>query len=173
MHHKAKAALMLLIIWIAGSAAAFYGLFLGHFGTFDEKRLWQQQPLLAAQTEQKLRQQLLPDRHWQAILITDSTCSCSSFAKQHLERLQQRQPELATTQLSDSEAKALGLDSPALPLLLLFNQQQLIYAGPLATDLLCSDNASLLDKIVSGASQLPGFWLNGESTACRCLVEPL
>lgn len=73
MHHKAKAALMLLIIWIAGSAAAFYGLFLGHFGTFDEKRLWQQQPLLAAQTEEKLRQQLLPDRHWQAILITDST----------------------------------------------------------------------------------------------------
>lgn len=70
-----------------------------------------------------------------------------------------------------TEAKALGFEVMAAPLLLLFQNQQLIYAGPVATDLLCSDNASLLDGIVSGTTLLPGFWLNGESTACRCQVK--
>ncbi len=112
-----------------------------------------------------------PSRLWQAVLITDSRCSCSSFAKDHLRRTQQRQPHLAVKMLELTEAKALGFKVIAAPLLLLFQNQQLIYAGPVATDLLCSDNASLLDGIVSGTTLLPGFWLNGESTACRCQVK--
>jgi len=85
--------------------------------------------------------------------------------------MQQRQPDLIVKELELDEAKAQGLDIIAAPLLLLFQNQQLLYAGPLATDLTCSDNASLLDGIVSGTTQLPGFWLNGESTACRCAIE--
>jgi hypothetical protein len=168
---KVKAAVVLLVLWIAGSAAAFYWFFLGHYGVFDEQGLWQQQPLLPAQVQNKLHQQLQPDRLWQAVLISDSRCSCSSFAKDHLRRTQQRQPHLAVKMLELTEAKALGFEVMAAPLLLLFQNQQLIYAGPVATDLLCSDNASLLDGIVSGTTLLPGFWLNGESTACRCRVK--
>jgi hypothetical protein len=103
--------------------------------------------------------------------VSGSRCSCSSFAKDHLRRTQQRQPHLAVKMLELTEAKALGFEVMAAPLLLLFQNQQLIYAGPVATDLLCSDNASLLDGIVSGTTLLPGFWLNGESTACRCRVK--
>lgn len=168
---KVKAAVVLLTLWIAGSAAAFYWFFLGLYGVFDQQGLWQQQPLLPQQVQIKLSHQLLSDNLWQAVLITDSSCSCSSFAKEHLLRMQQRQPDLTVIELELDEAKALGLNIIAAPLLLLFQHQQLLYAGPLATDLLCSDNASLLDGIVSGTTQLPGFWLNGESTACRCTIE--
>jgi len=171
MTGRVKAAVVLLMLWIAGSAAAFYWFFLGHYGVFDEQGLWQQQPLLPAQVQRKLKQQLVPDAIWQAVLITDSNCNCSSFAKEHLQRIQQRQPDLIVKELGLAEAKELGLDIIAAPLLLLFQNQQLLYAGPLATDLMCSDNASLLDGMISGTTQLPGFWLNGESTACRCAIE--
>lgn len=171
MNGKVKAAVVLLALWIAGSAAAFYWFFLGHYGVFDQQGLWQQQPLLPVQVQHKLKQQLVPDAIWQAVLITDSNCNCSSFAKEHLLRMQQRQPDLAIKELGLVEAKALGLDIIAAPLLLLFQNQQLLYAGPLATDLMCSDNASLLDGIINGTTRLPGFWLNGESSACRCAIE--
>ena len=169
MTRRVKAALVLLLLWIAGSAAAFYWFFLVHFGVFDEKGLWQQKPLQPVQVQAQFSQLLRTEAAWQAVLITDSSCNCSSFAKEHLLRLQQRQAGLAVRQLDLTEAKALGLHIIATPLLLLFRNQQLLYAGPLATDLLCSDNASLLDGILNGTTQLPGFWLNGESTACRCL----
>ena len=175
MTRRVKAAVVLLMLWIAGSAAAFYWFFLGHYGVFDEQGLWQQQPLLPVQVQYKLKQHLVPDAIWQAVLITDSNCNCSSFATEHLLRMQQRQPDLIVKELELDEAKALGLtlglDIIAAPLLLLFQNQQLLYAGPLATDLMCSDNASLLDGMINGTTQLPGFWLNGESTACRCLTE--
>ena len=176
MTRRVKAAVVLLMLWIAGSAAAFYWFFLGHYGVFDQQGLWQQQPLLPVQVQHKLKQQLVPDAIWQAVLITDSNCNCSSFAKEHLLRMQQRQPDLIVKELELDEAKALGLtlglDIIAAPLLLLFQNQQLLYAGPLATDLMCSDNASLLDGIINGTTRLPGFWLNGESTACRCVTIP-
>lgn len=176
MTRRIKAAVVLLTLWITGSAAAFYWFFLGHYGVFDAQGVWQQQPLLPQQVQIKLSHQLEPDRLWQAVLITDSNCNCSSFAKEHLLRMQQRQPDLIIKELELDEAKALGLtlglDIIAAPLLLLFQNQQLLYAGPLATDLLCSDNASLLDGIINGSTQLPGFWLNGESTACRCVTIP-
>jgi Domain of unknown function (DUF6436) len=175
MNGKVKAAVVLLALWIAGSAAAFYWFFLGHYDVFDQQGVWQQQPLLPKQVQIKLNNQLLPDRLWQAVLITDPNCSCSSFATEHLLRMQQRQPDLIVQELELDEAKALGLtlglDIIAVPLLLLFQNQQLLYAGPLATDLMCSDNASLLDGIINGTTRLPGFWLNGESTACRCAIE--
>ncbi len=170
MARRVKVALAVLLLWIAGSAAAFYWFFLGHYGVFDQQGLWQQQPVQPQQVQVQLRP-LLTSEPWQAVLITDPQCSCSSFAKEHLLRIQQRQPGLNVQQLELAEARAFGLDIPAAPLLLLFQHQQLIYAGPLATDLLCSDNASLLDGIISGTTQLPGFWLNGESTACRCLTD--
>lgn len=167
---KLNAAILLILIWLAGSAAAFYWFFLHHYGVFDEHRLWQQQPLLPLQVQHKFASELKPDAHWQAVLITDSECSCSSFAKEHLGRMQKRQPELAIKLLDLKETKAVELELIATPLLLLFQKQQLVYAGPLATDLMCSDNASVLDGIINGTTLLPGFWLNGESTACRCLT---
>jgi hypothetical protein len=165
---RVKAAIALLLLWLAGSAAAFYWFFLGHYGVFDEQSEWQHQPLLPAQVQSKLNRQLSPNHLWQAVLITDSHCSCSSFAKEHLQRMQQRQPDLVVKELELAEATALGIDIIATPLLLLFQNQQLLYAGPLATDFMCSDKASVLEGIISGLTVLPGFWLNGESTACRC-----
>ncbi len=106
MTRRVKAAVVLLMLWIAGSAAAFYWFFLGHYGVFDQQGLWQQQPLLPQQVQHKLSHQLLPDHLWQAVLITDSNCNCSSFAKEHLLRMQQRQPNLAIKELGLSEGKA-------------------------------------------------------------------
>lgn len=165
---KLKAAILLVLLWLAGSAAAFYWFFLSHYGVFDQQSQWRQHPLVPQQVQHMLNQYLESHSKWQAILITDSDCSCSSFAKDHLSRMQQRQPDLAIQPLSQTQAEKLGLNIIAAPLLLLFQHKQLIYAGPLATDLLCSDNASVLDSIINGATLLPGFWLNGESTACRC-----
>jgi hypothetical protein len=167
---RVKAAVVLLALWIAGSAAAFYWFFLSNFGVFDEQGLWQQQPLLPAQVQLQLNQQLVPDIPWQAVFVSDSSCSCSSFAREHLQRIQQSQPTLAVIELTLQQATELGINSIATPLLLLFQHNKLIYAGPLATDLLCSDNASVLEGIVAGNTQLPGLWLNGESTACRCIL---
>lgn len=171
MSWKIKAAVTILLLWIAGSAFAFYWFFLGHYGLFDQDLRWQKQPLSAAQVQSQLSLQLVPDSKWQAVLITDPHCSCSSFARDHLLRLQQRQPGLVITELTVTAAQTLGLQIIAAPMLLLFQHQQLLYAGPLATDLMCSDNASLLDGIVAGSTVLPGFWLNGETTACRCLIK--
>jgi hypothetical protein len=50
-------------------------------------------------------------------------------------------------------------------------QQQLLYTGPLATDLLCGDKASFLDSVIHSTTLLPGFWLNGEGSACRCIAN--
>jgi len=171
MPPRVKAAVVLLTLWIAGSAAAFYWFFLSNYGIFDQKGLWQQQPLIPAQVQMRLQHLVRPNRNWQAVLITNTACNCSSFAREHLQRIQQYQQDLSIQEISLTQAKELGLDVIAVPLLLLFQHQQLMYAGPLATDVLCSDNASLLDGIINGTTQLPGFWLNGESTACRCINE--
>lgn len=171
MTRQVKATVVLLTLWITGSAAAFYWFFLGHYGVFDEQGVWQQQQLILEQVQHQLKQQLVQGTSWQAVLITDSDCSCSSFAKEHLLRMQQRQSNLSVKKLELSEAKALGLNVFAAPLLLLFQNQQLVYAGPLATDLMCSDNSSVLDGIINGTTQLHGLWLNGESTACRCVTK--
>lgn len=171
MTYRVKAALVMLLLWIASSAAAFYWLFLGHFGVFDEEGLWQQKPLQPVQVQAQFSQLLRPESAWQAVLITEPGCSCSSFASDHLRRIQKRQSSLRIEELDLAQAKALGLEPIATPLLLLFQHQQLLYAGPLATDLLCSENASLLDGIIESSIQLPGFWLNGESTACRCVTD--
>lgn len=168
MKGKTQAALALLLLWIAGSAAAFYWFFLSHYGVFDVAGKWQQQPLQPTFVQQTFNHLLKPDQQWQAILITEESCSCSSFAKDHLQRMLQRLPNLIATNIDLQTAEQSGLTIVATPLLLLFERQQLLYAGPLATDMLCSDNASLLEGILSGTSTLPGFWLNGESTACRC-----
>lgn len=168
---RVKAAVLLLFVWITASAAGFYWFFFGLYGVFDPQGLWQKQPLVPEQVQYTLGQRLLQGRQWQAVLITDLNCNCSSFAKDHLLRLQQRQPDLVSTELTLSEAKRIGLNPVATPVLLLFENQQLIYAGPLATDLMCSDNASVLDGIITGTVSLPGLWLNGESTACRCVVK--
>lgn len=167
---KLKAALALFLLWIGGSALAFYWFFLSHYGLYDPQGLWQHQPLVAAAVQQQLNTVLEPEVQWQAVFISDSSCSCSSFAKEHVQRIQQRQPQLVLSELTLQQATALGLKVVATPLLLLFQHKQLTYAGPIATDLLCSDKASILDGIVAGTTRLPGLWLNGESTACRCVL---
>jgi hypothetical protein len=167
---KLKAAIALFLLWLGGSALAFYWFFLSHYGVYDQQGLWQQQPLVAAEVQQQLNTMLIPNAPWQAVFVSDSSCSCSSFAKEHLQRIQQRQSTLVVSELTLQQATELGLKVVATPLLLLFQHNQLSYAGPLATDLLCSDNASVLDGIVAGTTRLPGLWLNGESTACRCVL---
>lgn len=169
MTGRVKAAFVLLMLWIAGSTAAFYWFFLSNYGVFDEQGLWQQQPLVSLKVQQQLNTVLKQNVQWQAVFVSDTRCSCSSFAEEHLRRIQQRQPNMVITELTLQQATDLGLESIATPLLLLFQHNKLTYAGPLATDLLCSDNASILEGIVSGNTQLPGLWLNGESTACRCI----
>lgn len=160
------------MLWLVCSVAAFYSLFWSHYGTFDPQGDWHQSPSPQLSPDQVSRL-FQNEAEWQGVLITDPDCQCSSFAKEHLQRLQKRHSsvEITIIDLNDLETlqKTLDLKVVASPLFILFKNQQLLYAGPLATDRLCSDNASILDGIISGTTVLPGLWLNGESTACRCL----
>ncbi len=168
---RVKAAALLLVMWIAGSATVFYWYFIRVYGVFDQQGLWEQQPLLQQKVQLHLIQQMEPVRDWQAVLITDLDCICNSFAKEHLLRLRQRHPNLAITEMQITDTRLIGLNLVATPLLMLFHQQKLVYAGPLASDFMCSDNNSVFDGIISGTTLLPGFWLNGGSTACRCVTQ--
>lgn len=167
-----KIAILLLVVWIGCSVFAFYGFFLSHYGVFDEHREWNQHTALVIQGSENVSLQWSTNAQWQAVLISDKSCSCSSYAKEHLQRMRQRQASLETRELELADAgsleQSLQLKIVATPMLLLFQNQKLMYAGPLATDLMCSDNSSILDGIINGTSQLPGVWLNGESSACRC-----
>lgn len=170
---KLKIALTVLMLWLVCSVTAFYNLFWSHYGTFDPQGDWHQSPSPQLSPDQ-ISRLFQSKAEWQGILITDPDCQCSSFAKEHLQRLQTRHPliEISTLELNDlTQLQAtFNLKVVASPLFILFKDQQLLYAGPLATDRLCSDNASILDGIITGATVLPGLWLNGESTACRCLA---
>jgi hypothetical protein len=165
-------AMTVLIIWLVCSVVAFYQLFWTHYGTFDPHDDWPQHPSPQLPLGQ-VKSLFLSDTEWQGVLISDRNCQCTSFAKEHLQRLQQRYKtvEFKEIELLDVEQLEATFDLKivATPLFILFKNKQLVYAGPLATDLVCSDQASILEGIIQGTTQLPGIWLNSESTACRCL----
>lgn len=148
-----KIAILLLVVWIGCSVFAFYGFFLSHYGVFDEHREWNQHTAPVIQGSENVSLQWSTNAQWQAVLISDKSCSCSSYAKEHLQRMRQRQASLETRELELADAGSL---------------EQSLQLKILATDLMCSDNSSILDGIINGTSQLPGVWLNGESSACRC-----
>ena len=70
-----------------------------------------------------------------------------------------------------SQLAAAGISLPASPAVLIFQQGQLIYAGPYASGPLCSVDESLITPILQEKITFPGLWLNGESKSCRCLNE--
>ena len=67
----------MLLLWIASSAAAFYWLFLGHFGVFDEEGLWQHKPLQPVQVQAQFSQLLRPESAWQMVLMVKSKLAFS------------------------------------------------------------------------------------------------
>ncbi|WP_337879793.1 DUF6436 domain-containing protein [Rheinheimera sp.] len=159
----------MLLLWMGCSAAGLYYFFASHYGVFDPTGQWQQQPW----PELDIRQlQLGPvaATEWHGVLIADENCSCSSFAREHSKRLAEQQPNLQIIELPLSQAQQ-QLTLMATPVFLLFRQQRLVYAGPLATDLLCSEQQSLISSLLTPEQRLPGLWLNGESSACRCLLS--
>lgn len=166
MSGKTFWASVVLVLWLVASAAGFYYFFASHYGMFDPTGQWQQQPWPELDVQQL---GLTPnaDSEWQGLLIADDSCSCSSFARAHSKALAEQQANLTITELPLRQAQQ-HLRLFATPVFLLFRHQRLVYAGPLATDLLCSEQQSLISALLSAKQQLPGVWLNGESSACRC-----
>lgn len=161
----------MLIAWLILSAFLLHRFGFAHYGLFDAEQRWHfDSPGLAVSALH-----ITPEQGFQVVHVLDDNCGCSRFAAAHAKVFAGIAAPLAKQQWyrSAAEVAAAGFTLPAVPAVLLFEQGQLVYAGPYASGPLCSVRDSFLVQVLSGQVHLAGLWLNGESNACRCLVSSL
>ncbi len=165
---KVRLALLVMTLWITGSLWLLWSYSTPEFGTFDpEQRL----PRLSEHLASKPAWLGAASNPSQLVLITQDTCSCRQDAMSHVTRLQQQsQVELTVLDLSALPAE-LQQHIPATPLLLWWQGSRLSYAGPAATGPWCSFDTDIVLPLLQGTMQLPGVWLNGQTSSCRCLTR--
>lgn len=164
--HKVRLALLVMLLWIASSLWLLWSHSTPEFGTFD-----------AEQRLPTLNQHLTASPAWlggaakpsQLVLITQDSCSCRQDAIEHVTRLQQQsQVELTLLDLSELPSE-IQQHIPATPLLLWWQDSRLWYAGPAASGPWCSFDSDIVLPLLQGKMQLPGVWLNSQTSSCRCL----
>lgn len=164
------AAIGLFSTWLIITSILLYRFGFAHYGTFDAEQQWHYgTPAIT------LPQLNIPvEQGWQVVHVLDKHCGCSRFARSHVELFADNYQVPSSRQhyLSAEIIAKAGLTIPAVPAVLLFDNGQLMYAGPYASGPLCSTNDSFLTSLLSRQVALNGLWLNGESKACRCLVSP-
>ncbi|MDX5407918.1 MAG: DUF6436 domain-containing protein [Chromatiaceae bacterium] len=162
------AALLLFAGWIALSSAALFYLGQRHYGEFAAAQLWHADPLL-------LSALALPVEDSVVLLhVMQEACPCNYRARVHQRALAQ-DPNLSQVQHHVINAEVLaqsGFQLPATPAVLVFINGKLHYAGPYASGPLCALDDSFILPILKQRVILPGLWLNGDATACRCLLKP-
>ncbi|MDP5208045.1 DUF6436 domain-containing protein, partial [Alishewanella sp. SMS9] len=143
---------------------------LNQYGEFDPNQQWTTQPPVLSLTELGL----VNNTGWHVVHVLESQCGCSRLAREHADVFSERYQITAQQQSyrSAAELAAANFVLPAVPAVLLFDDGQLVYAGPYASGPMCSTSDSFLTSILARSVQLPGLWLNGEVKACRCLVTP-
>lgn len=166
---KVLLASLLFAGWLISSSIILFRFGFLNYGVFDPQQewAWQQQSLSLTEL------QLPTSTGWQLIHVLDDSCGCSRLARQHISLFSDDYGVAAEQQyfMSAIELANAGFPLPAIPAVLLFHEGQLMYAGPYASGPLCSPSKSFLTALLSGQTNLPGTWLNGETKACRCLVS--
>lgn len=149
-------------LWVSATAGVLYHFTFGNYGEFDPQQRW-----LNVQSQLRLQDLDLP--------VTDSLslvhvrapyCSCNPLANAHSNTVPEH---VAQHWLQASDLEPLGFELPASPAALIFDGEQLIYAGPYASGAFCSVEDSLIEDILNGEQRLAGTYMNGLVKACRCL----
>ncbi|RUO33329.1 DUF6436 domain-containing protein [Aliidiomarina soli] len=149
-------------IWVVATAAILYHFTFGNYGEFDPQQRW-----LDAQPSLTLSALDLPPQQGLTLVhVRRSFCSCNPLADNHRDSVPD---QVEQHQLDITRVEAAGFSMPASPAALIFDGDELIYAGPYASGALCSVENSLIEDILVGQQRLAGPFLNGLVKACRCL----
>lgn len=160
-------AILVLITWVSLSTFALYHFMFADYGEFDPEQQW-----LGWQPSAQLGQQLdlSPDhQQWSVVHIRKKDCSCNTYLATHLKDLSAEHPQVDQLNASVATLNDYGFIVPATPMALVFQGQQLVYAGPYASGPFCASEDSLIDDLLSQRTQLAGTYLQGLAKACRCL----
>ena len=150
------------VLWVIATAALLYHFTFANYGEFDPEQEW-----LSSQAVLQLSDLELPATASLTLVhVRSPYCSCNPLADAHSKTVPE---EVAQHWLTASDVAAQGFTLPASPAALIFDGEQLIYAGPYASGAFCSVEDSLIEDILNGEQRLAGTYLNGLVKACRCL----
>ena len=157
------------LIGVAATAWLLYALTFANYGEFDPEQRWlgatptlNLNVLLADSSSARDSSGLI------LVHVRESFCSCNPLANAHTATI----PEHVEQHwVSPETVIAAGFDLPATPAALIFENDQLMYAGPYASGAFCAVEDSLIDSLLTGEQPLAGTYLNGLVRACRCLTE--
>ncbi len=173
MNNRQRVALILplFVIWVVLASAGLFYFGNQHYGLFAGDSDWQTS---APVTFNLAALHIDANTGIQVVHVQQPQCICNSMAQQHIARFvsDYQVPVAAQHQRAIADVAAAGFSIPASPAVLIFDNGQLLYAGPYATGPLCSVSDSLIAPILLKEVQLPGLWLNGEASACRCVFNP-
>ena len=163
--HKTWLAFVLFVSWIAISSVLLFYLGNRHYGSFASEQPWQTRPVLLQDLALNATEPV------QLVHVFDQHCVCNARAQVHINQLINNDTLAGIGQhfITPATLKTLGFMLPATPAVLIFIDGQLKYAGPYASGVMCSVDESLITPILKQQVILPGLWLNGDTTACRCL----
>lgn len=161
-------ALTVLVSWLALSTLAMYYFVFADYGEFDPEQQW-----LGWNPPANLGTQLELSSNaaqWSIVHVQDAECSCNSYLQSHLRDITNAHPKVTQLNISVENLQGYGFVVPAAPMALIFQGQQLIYAGPYASGPFCATENSLISDLLSQRTQLAGTYLQGLVKACRCLT---
>lgn len=160
-------AVAVLIAWVSLSTLALYYFIFANYGEFDPEQHW-----LGWQPPTQLGQLLAlstDHQQWSVVHVRDEGCSCNAYLAAHLADLSAEHPQLDQRNASVGTLNDYGFIVPATPMAMVFQGQQLVYAGPYASGPFCASEDSLIDDLLSQRTQLAGTYLHGLVKACRCI----
>lgn len=166
--YKKCLAVVLLLLWVIPLSVMLYRLPQKQYGIFDVTGVWQQANTFRPVSVTQLG--ITASLNTQLVHVLAPDCRCTQYARQHISDLQHSSADILHYHRSAEELMLAGFQVPATPMVMLFRQGQLIYAGPYASGPLCSVKDSILNLLMTQQFRLAGTWFNGETKACRCVV---
>ncbi|HAW91989.1 MULTISPECIES: DUF6436 domain-containing protein [unclassified Arsukibacterium] len=162
--------LVVFVVWVVLASAGLFYFGNQNYGQFDDSGSWQVSAPKALAIETL---GIAPEAGKQVVHVGQPECVCNRLASQHIASFTEAYQLPANKQFYRQlqQVSGAGLMLPATPAVLIFDNGQLIYAGPYATGPMCSVSTSLIAPILKGDVNLAGLWLNGEAKACRCVVK--
>lgn len=164
---RTRLAWVVLVSWLGLSTLAMYVFVFADYGEFDPHQQW-----LGWQPPEDIGEKLsLADDNdqWSIVHVRGDHCSCNSYLNTHLEDLTRDHAGVAQLDASIDSLDEYGFIVPATPMAMIFQGQQLVYAGPYASGPFCASEDSLISDLLEQRTQLAGTYLQGLVKACRCL----
>lgn len=162
--------LPVFVIWVVVVSAGLFYFGNQNYGQFDDSGSWR---VSAPKGLAIATLGIAPGAGKQVVHVGQPECVCNRLASQHIASFTEAYQLSANRQFYRqlTQVTSAGLMLPATPAVLIFDNGQLIYAGPYSTGPMCSVSTSLIAPILKGEVNLAGLWLNGEAKACRCVVK--